>query len=120
MSNINVPTQACSIGPTDGLFYYIDNSNLVSVNYSGDVISFYIKSSYTDSIKFITFACSSKATFDYDGALVFTAECDQYNVTFRRWILDLNTISLREIKSCLLYTSPSPRDVEESRMPSSA
>ena len=25
-----------------------------------------------------------------------------------------------EILSCLLYTSPSPRDVEESRMPSSA
>ena len=27
---------------------------------------------------------------------------------------------LTEIYSCLLYTSPSPRDVEESRMPSSA
>ena len=27
---------------------------------------------------------------------------------------------LAKIKSCLLYTSPSPRDVEESRMPSSA
>ena len=26
----------------------------------------------------------------------------------------------RSIKACLLYTSPSPRDVEESRMPSSA
>ena len=25
-----------------------------------------------------------------------------------------------QAKSCLLYTSPSPRDVEESRMPSSA
>ena len=25
-----------------------------------------------------------------------------------------------EVKGCLLYTSPSPRDVEESRMPSSA
>ena len=25
-----------------------------------------------------------------------------------------------EIENCLLYTSPSPRDVEESRMPSSA
>ena len=25
-----------------------------------------------------------------------------------------------QIKGCLLYTSPSPRDVEESRMPSSA
>ena len=24
------------------------------------------------------------------------------------------------VKDCLLYTSPSPRDVEESRMPSSA
>ena len=24
------------------------------------------------------------------------------------------------VKNCLLYTSPSPRDVEESRMPSSA
>ena len=27
---------------------------------------------------------------------------------------------LKDIHSCLLYTSPSPRDVEESRMPSSA
>ena len=27
---------------------------------------------------------------------------------------------LAPIGSCLLYTSPSPRDVEESRMPSSA
>ena len=26
----------------------------------------------------------------------------------------------REVGACLLYTSPSPRDVEESRMPSSA
>ena len=25
-----------------------------------------------------------------------------------------------KVKDCLLYTSPSPRDVEESRMPSSA
>ena len=29
-------------------------------------------------------------------------------------------IILLIINSCLLYTSPSPRDVEESRMPSSA
>ena len=28
--------------------------------------------------------------------------------------------SLAKDKACLLYTSPSPRDVEESRMPSSA
>ena len=28
--------------------------------------------------------------------------------------------SMRQHNICLLYTSPSPRDVEESRMPSSA
>ena len=28
--------------------------------------------------------------------------------------------SLSKYDTCLLYTSPSPRDVEESRMPSSA
>ena len=99
MSNINVPTQACSIGPTEGLFYYIDDSNLVSINYTGSVVSFYIKSSYTDTIKFITFACSSKSSFDYDGALAFTAEVGPADVTFRRWILDLDTISLKEVKS---------------------
>jgi len=99
MANINVSTQACSIGPTEGLFYYIDESSLVSLNYNGDVISSYIKSSYTDPVKFITFACSSKASFDYDGALVFTVECGLSSVTFRRWILDLDTISLKEIKS---------------------
>ena len=29
-------------------------------------------------------------------------------------------LAVDEINACLLYTSPSPRDVEESRMPSSA
>ena len=32
----------------------------------------------------------------------------------------LNKIAKELNKACLLYTSPSPRDVEESRMPSSA
>ena len=31
-----------------------------------------------------------------------------------------NRSKREEAESCLLYTSPSPRDVEESRMPSSA
>ena len=35
-------------------------------------------------------------------------------------ILPLSNIFFSESISCLLYTSPSPRDVEESRMPSSA
>ena len=31
-----------------------------------------------------------------------------------------NSVELEYNENCLLYTSPSPRDVEESRMPSSA
>ena len=34
--------------------------------------------------------------------------------------VDIIEIGTPVILSCLLYTSPSPRDVEESRMPSSA
>ena len=32
----------------------------------------------------------------------------------------IDNIKVGNINDCLLYTSPSPRDVEESRMPSSA
>ena len=38
----------------------------------------------------------------------------------REELADETTAKLRNAISCLLYTSPSPRDVEESRMPSSA
>ena len=34
--------------------------------------------------------------------------------------IDIKYFDLGVIKSCLLYTSPSPRDVSSSRMPSSA
>ena len=34
--------------------------------------------------------------------------------------LRFGTVSIRSIISCLLYTSPSPRDRQKSRMPSSA
>ena len=33
---------------------------------------------------------------------------------------DFKSLWIQRINACLLYTSPSPRDVEESRMPSSA
>ena len=33
---------------------------------------------------------------------------------------DNNSILVADVKPCLLYTSPSPRDTEVSRMPSSA
>ena len=37
-----------------------------------------------------------------------------------RWRREGKPPSFYTINGCLLYTSPSPRDVEESRMPSSA
>ena len=38
------------------------------------------------------------------------------SILFETFTLGLNP----QVLTCLLYTSPSPRDVEESRMPSSA
>ena len=35
-------------------------------------------------------------------------------------LAELAKVNDAQVRSCLLYTSPSPRDVEESRMPSSA
>jgi len=35
-------------------------------------------------------------------------------------VTDINDLLAIDPMNCLLYTSPSPRDVEESRMPSSA
>ena len=39
--------------------------------------------------------------------------CPDWPTCFGTWGFDVS-------EACLLYTSPSPRDVEESRMPSSA
>ena len=41
-------------------------------------------------------------------------------ITFMGWRSIMTDIKNAKNLSCLLYTSPSPRDVEESRMPSSA
>ena len=40
--------------------------------------------------------------------------------TPQEYYIDITTLEEGKLQICLLYTSPSPRDVEESRMPSSA
>ena len=62
--------------------------------------------------------------------VIFMNEVSQINKKFNISLKDILSISTRAQlispvhrlldKVCLLYTSPSPRDVEESRMPSSA
>ena len=42
------------------------------------------------------------------------------NMLFGHYLPDSGNVEIMSSNSCLLYTSPSPRDVEESRMPSSA
>ena len=37
-----------------------------------------------------------------------------------KWAIDQGVKSIVTIRDCLLYTSPSPRDRQKSRMPSSA
>ena len=60
-----------------------------------------------------------KRLIDLDKAAESKDYCDDL-----RGILDTNNIVISELSThlqgCLLYTSPSPRDAHESRMPSSA
>nr|WP_323613330.1 hypothetical protein [Escherichia coli] len=57
-----------------------------------------------------------------DAANVTAADLATAGETVRASLDRLQVATLRKFgtKGCLLYTSPSPRDVEESRMPSSA
>ena len=64
---------------------------------------------------FITF--NSNASDNPEEKAVLAAHSKYYAARTDR---DFATMVSMESKSCLLYTSPSPRDVEESRMPSSA
>ena len=52
--------------------------------------------------------------------LFFSTEVDKAIEEAEMIFMAVNTPTKTEGKGCLLYTSPSPRDVEESRMPSSA
>ena len=56
-----------------------------------------------------------------DGDQASARAAEKFNTFYSMSSMGNNTIEeVSNISSCLLYTSPSPRDVEESRMPSSA
>ena len=56
------------------------------------------------------------AVYIYKGILRIARDPDLVNFSKRHLVTEESHLE----KICLLYTSPSPRDVEESRMPSSA
>ena len=51
---------------------------------------------------------------------VWTSFCSYIKKTPREVSFNSQTLLLKSLKTCLLYTSPSPRDRTRSRMPSSA
>ena len=55
---------------------------------------------------------------NYQGLQSYTLTVNIPAEQFDKFIIDIEEIS--EFKNCLLYTSPSPRDLLKSRMPSSA
>ena len=66
-------------------------------------------------------------TPDADDVLIRVAACGLNNTDvntrsgwYSKGVSEATTGGSYDTVSCLLYTSPSPRDVEESRMPSSA
>ena len=75
------------------------------------------------------FSDFDKKTSDYyslkrldPGYRIFFNKDEHFDVVedYEKLKKELNQIESGAAESCLLYTSPSPRDVEESRMPSSA
>ena len=54
-----------------------------------------------------------------DGAIELLSEKLE-NIGFNCEIIEFTEEGTEPIKNCLLYTSPSPRDRQKSRMPSSA
>ena len=59
------------------------------------------------------------AVHDVDAVTDVARGCDVMGDVEDRHSFGLTQIR-QQVENCLLYTSPSPRDVEESRMPSSA
>ena len=57
------------------------------------------------------------------GAFTGMVMCAQFYIQFHKVKMDsavMSVVSVAMCRDCLLYTSPSPRDAHESRMPSSA
>ena len=55
--------------------------------------------------------------------MIWAEKLSKANTTARNWLQQARRQAAQNIKegtTCLLYTSPSPRDAHESRMPSSA
>ena len=74
-----------------------------------------------NTIKLSEFENTSVAKIDVNGTTVAVFKVDEDYYAIQNMCSHSEAdLADGEVYDCLLYTSPSPRDVEESRMPSSA
>ena len=96
------------IDPIDGTRSYVVGnpswSNLISLNYKGQPI-----------VGLANFPILKKFYFNASDKISFVVENGK-----KRKLKVNSSAKMNNVKVCLLYTSPSPRDAHESRMPSSA
>ena len=95
------------------------NIQLILINHSNDDINFII-TSYISLFKDINIF--KVDNYDFDKTIINSNNIliIKNGVELSPGFIDTITKHMYYIDICLLYTSPSPRDVEESRMPSSA
>ena len=60
------------------------------------------------------------SSFDLNLFVILNAIYTEGSLTKAAEVVGITQPAVSNALACLLYTSPSPRDVEESRMPSSA
>ena len=105
--------------PTNG-------QRLISLNEIPENISIISASIKNNSLK-VTFSPEQKTIF-YEIDWLEKNSYENFKPTqkgwlssiYKTWGSDLEVIPLEDFYDCLLYTSPSPRDMRRSRMPSSA
>ena len=70
----------------------------------------------------VVFKAKGKLTHDDYQAMIpiLNATLEELDSSELKMLVDISTLTGWELRACLLYTSPSPRDGNVSRMPSSA
>ena len=99
--------------------YDFQNNNYKTISFDDGISFGKIKKIHIDSTGNYWITSSNKIQIwsTESSSLIQEFDLDIQDITD---ILNVNNALLTFKMSCLLYTSPSPRDVEESRMPSSA
>ena len=94
---------------------------IVGSGFSGLTSAHYLKEKGIEDICIFEKNSSLGGVWSHGGVGSYPgAACDVQSYTYLPFLDDTGFIPSKRYVSCLLYTSPSPRDLSTSRMPSSA